>query len=109
MGGGEAEVEEEEVEEGEEEEEAANKIMTKGSQVINMKIIPIPLALTQVQTMDVLTKLTATRASCITTPISKNKIWDKFKAKLTFQTQTLWLNKILKYYVLSLIYLEMLQ
>ena len=77
MGGGEAEVEEEEVEEGEEEEEAANKIMTKGSQVINMKIIPIPLALIQVQTMDVLTKVN----SCITTPISKNKIWAKFKAR----------------------------
>ena len=80
VGGGEAEVEEEEVEEGMEEEEADNIIITIGSQVINMKIIPIPLALTQVQTMDVLTKLTATRASCITTPISKNKIWDKFKA-----------------------------
>ena len=91
MGDGEAEVQEEEVEEVEEEEEAAIKIMTKGSQVINMKIIPIPLALTQVQTMDVLTKLTATQASCITTPISKNKIWDKFKAKLTFQTQTLFI------------------
>ena len=76
MGGGEVEVEAEEVE-GVEKEEVDNKIMTRGSQVINMKIKPInkiPLALTQVQTMDVLTKLTATRASCITTPISKNKI-----------------------------------
>ena len=78
-------MQEEEVEEGEEEEEAAIKIMTEGSQIINMKIIPIPLALIQVQTVDVLIKLTATQASYITIPISK------FKAKLTFQTQTVFI------------------
>ena len=71
-----------EVKQGEGEEEAAINTMTIGSQVINMKIIPIPLALTQVQTMNKLTKLTATQASYITIPISK------FKAKLTFQMQT---------------------
>ena len=74
MGGGEAEVEaEEEVEEGVEEEEADNKITTKGSQVINMKIIPIPLALTQIQTM-VLTNLTATQASHVTIQVSTSQI-----------------------------------
>ena len=69
MGGGEVEVEAEEVEEGVEEEEADNKIMTRG-QIINMKINPINLELTQVQTLDVLTKVTATRDNCIIILIS---------------------------------------
>ena len=41
VGGGEAEVEAEEAEEGVEEEEVDNKIMTRGSQVINIQIKPI--------------------------------------------------------------------
>ena len=67
MGGGEAEVEAEKVEEGVEEEEVDNTIMTGGSQVTNIITKPInqvPLALTQVQIiqiiMDVLTKVAAT-------------------------------------------------
>ena len=67
MGGGEAEVEAEEAEEGVEEEEVDNTIMTGGSQVTNILTKPInqvPLALTQVQIiqiiMDVLTKVAAT-------------------------------------------------
>ena len=65
----EAEAEDEEVEEVEEEEEADIKIKTRGL-IINTKTNPINLELTQVQTLDVLTKVTATRDNCIIILIS---------------------------------------
>ena len=57
MGGGEAEVEAEEAEEGVEEEEVDNTIMIGGSQVTKILIKPInpaPLALTQVQIVQIM-------------------------------------------------------
>ena len=66
----EEEAEDEEDVEGEEEEEEAIRIMIKSSQILNMKIIPILLALTPIQTM-VLTKL---QTSYITIQISTSQI-----------------------------------